>query len=298
MKSTITWFLAFVMGLWSPQLAMAQQANGLPLERHYSAGEGITWLFTNPVNVASDVNFFAAYQRGYKNQPVVGLKVVRFTLSTPKATPIWDKLKSGDCFISYSGKRQIVISEHHRTGDNDSEDMVDLKVPVQAFREMVAAGKFFVVVNNTSYPVYGPALIGLRALVSSMNAKSSQAIAQQQAAASKPKPVKLTKRSRRAAQNCVRVLRRLESAISGGANYYEYSRFIVEAQFTIDENLYIVPEGPLKQELSRSFTAHKAARRVWSSVSGEAGDEIVEALRNRMMREAVSSRMKAQTLLK
>lgn len=296
MKRFLAPLLALILGFSFFSSASAQ--TGLPLDRHYVAREGTTWIFTQEIQLTGDVTFMAAYQRGYKNKPISQLQFVRFTLTTPKETPIWDDLQPNDCFFSYCGRRVVIGGDHARTGKNDSEDLISLRVPVADFRRAVTAGKFFISIKGTSYPVYGPVFNGLRQLVASMGAQSSQSIVVRQAAKNAPKPVRLSARARRAAQTCLQSLKRVESALDGGANYFEYGRYIVDAQITLDQYLPLIPESQVRTFLSRSLDFHKEARKAWGQVSGDYSDQIVEALRNGFIRQAVRDRIQAQNLLR
>lgn len=102
---TMNRFLAplFVLVLVCCCFSSAFAQNGLPLDRYYSAREGTTWIFTQEIKISGDVTFSAVYQRGYQNKPISQLQFVRFTLTTPKETPIWDDLSPDSCSLTVGG---------------------------------------------------------------------------------------------------------------------------------------------------------------------------------------------------
>ena len=302
---TLKIFLLLVLSLICAHSVFAQSKDGLPLDRYYSAREGITWLSTAEVMVAGDVTFLATYQRGYKNKPVVGLKVVRFILTTPEEKPIWDKLNPADCFISYGGKRIVVPFKHDRLGNNNEEDMLSLSVPVQSFRDMVASGKFFVVINKTSYPVYGSMLVGLRALVDSQGESSSQAAMQKQTGAvdskskkstagktAPKKSVRLTASQKVTAKRALHSLEDLDKWLKyyPSHNLREFKQRADDTAYVVNQSVAALPDGTVSTKLKKASDGFRAVVVILQITEGFADSESMNKIDKQMAQTLATTR--------
>lgn len=85
------------------------------------------------------------------------------------------------------------------------------------------------------------------------------------------KPRKLVKpqlntQQRKSAQNALKALKRLESAVNVGLTYRDYQGKIVNAQVGVDESLRVLPQSDLRNELERAMNSYLAARTYWGYV--------------------------------
>lgn len=293
--------LLLVLSLICSHSVFAQSEDGLPI----GTGEDIAWLSTTKVMLTKDVAFSATYKRGYPDEPKANLKVVRFILTTPKVTPIWDKLSTSDCFISYDGKRVVVPFRYERLGVVDQEDMITLSVPVQSFRNVVAAGKFFIVINKTSYPVYGSMLVGLRALVDSQGENSSQVVMQKQmgAADSKSKksttgktaPTKSVRLTASQKATAKRALTSLES-LDKWLKYYpspsltEFKRRADNTAYVVNESVAGLPAGTVSTKLKKASDGFRSVVVILQITEGFADSEPMKKIDKQMAEVLVITR--------
>lgn len=104
-----------------------------------------------------------------------------------------------------------------------------------------------------------------------------------------PVRVNLNARQRRAAQNTLRALKRLESVVNFGTTYSDYSQRLVNTKVTFDENVWLIPNSDLKSALTSAMNNYASARSSWSSKIDNAEMDMISNLSESLMQRSWSS---------
>lgn len=70
--------------------------------------------------------------------------------------------------------------------------------------------------------------------------------------------------SSEAANNALKILRRMAGATEVGINFQDYGSRVVDAKGELDEALAKIPEGDIKKELSAALVAYVDAAQIWN----------------------------------
>lgn len=94
--------------------------------------------------------------------------------------------------------------------------------------------------------------------------------------------VQLTRAQKNSAMAALNSLRRLESAVSVGLSYANYSNRVVDTQVTVDEKLRSVPQSDLKSQLQSAMASYASARHGWK-MQLDTDLELMQRMGERMM---------------